>query len=81
MDPQTIYEKWRQNRSQVDPAPDFAARVMQAVNTQAAPCEIAPVHRPSLGLLRAGACAAAVVAALFRLVELFHLFAASNLEN
>lgn len=81
MDPQAIYEKWRKDRSRVEPSAGLAARVMQSISNQAEPATIAPERRRFAGLLRNGVCAAAVLAALFRVVELFTLFTATNLEN
>lgn len=81
MDSETIYEKWRHDRSRVAPAADFADRVMQSVKSLSAPDGPSPRLSRTQGLLRMSVCAAAVLAALFRVVELFSLFAASNLDN
>jgi hypothetical protein len=81
MDPQAIYEKWRQNRSQAEPAAGFAARVMQSVKGSPEPNGHSPRRRRSQELLRMSLYAAAALAALIRVVELFNLFATSNLEN
>lgn len=81
MDAETIYDEWRRNRSQAVPSADFANRVMRSVGVLPKPN--GPSQQPgrSQKLLRMSACAAAVLAALFRVAELFSLFAASNLEN
>jgi len=81
MNPETIYEKWRQDRSRFEPSADFAARVMQSVKASPEPSGHSPGRFQSQGLLRMSVCAAAVLAALFRVVELFSLFSAGNLEN
>lgn len=93
MDPQTIYDKWRQNRSQAEPAAGFPARVMESIRVMQSnrviqlnreppvPGSNSSGHSRSQGFLRIGLCAAAVLAALFRVVELFNLFAAGSLEN
>ena len=81
MDTEAIYETWRRNRSQVEPSPDFADRVMQSLDSRHVPSSLSHRGRPARRLLRIGVCAAAVLAAVLRVVELFSLFAASNLEN
>jgi ferric-dicitrate binding protein FerR (iron transport regulator) len=81
MDTEAIYEKWRRNRSRAEPAADFAARVMRSVKLLPAPHGPSPGRRRSQQLLRIGVCAAAVLAALFRVVELFNLFSTGSLEN
>jgi hypothetical protein len=81
MDTEAMYEKWRQDRSRTEPSADFAKRVMRSVDSLPAPGGQTYRQRPTQGLLRVSICAAAVLAALFRVVELFSLFAASNIEN
>ncbi len=81
MDTDAIYEKWRQKRSQAEPAADFAGRVMQTVNQMQVPHQTLPVRRQAGRWVQIGACAAAVLAALFRVVELLTLFSAGNIEN
>jgi hypothetical protein len=82
MDHETMFEKWRRDRAAVEPAADFTDRVMQGLD--------APQVEPVIGsavqprglrrLVQATACAAAVLAALFRVVELLSLFATSQIE-
>ena len=85
MDTNAIFEKWRRDRSQVEPAADFADRVMQSVDSLPMPSGLPRGfpngQQPAHGFLRTGVCAAAVLAALFRVAELFSLFAASSLDN
>lgn len=81
MDNEQIYEKWRRGRSQTEPAADFADRVMRSVESLSAYDGPSPRLSRTQGLLRMSVCAAAVLAALFRVAELFSLFAASNLDN
>ena len=81
MNTEGLYEKWRQDRSRTEPSADFADRVMQSVGSLPAPNGQPYQQRRTQRLLRMSICAAAVLAALFRVVELFSLFAASNLEN
>ena len=81
MDTETIYEKWRHDRSRVEPVAGFADRVMRSA--EALPMPNGSPQRLSRmqGLLQMSACAAAVLAALIRVAELLSLFAASNLDN
>jgi hypothetical protein len=81
MDTETIYEKWRRDRSRVEPPGDFADRVMRSVDSLPMPNGLSQRPGRSQNLLRMSVCAAAVLAALFRVAELFSLFAASSLEN
>jgi|GEM_PF-7065919 len=81
MDTEPIYEKWRRDRSRVEPSPGFADRVMRRVESLDMPIGSSPRLSRKRGLLRMSMCAAAALAALLRIAELFSLFAASNLEN
>jgi len=79
MDTDALFEKWRRERAAVEPAPDFADRVMQSLD---APQVESPGRPRGLrSLVKATAFAAAVLAALFRVVELLSLFATSQIEN
>lgn len=81
MDTEAVYDKWRRDRSRVEPAAGFADRVMRSVKLLDMPKGSSPrLSRPQ-GFLRMSMCAAAVLAALLRIAELFSLFAASNLDN
>ena len=81
MDTDALYERWRNSRSQVEPSEGLADRVMESIGAQATTIEPrAGKHRIS-GVVRAAVCAAALLAALFRVVELLNLFVASRLEN
>jgi hypothetical protein len=83
MDHETMFEKWRRDRAAVEPAPDFANRVMQALDTPVVEpvIEAAVQPRGVRRMVQATACTAAVLAALFRVVELLSLFATSQIEN
>jgi hypothetical protein len=82
MENETLYEEWRSTRSRSTPSDGFADRVMHQV-------ELLPLPAPSPDwglsrtqrLVRVGLCAAAVVAAVFRLAELLSVFAATGIEN
>jgi ferric-dicitrate binding protein FerR (iron transport regulator) len=91
MDTEALYERWRDSRSRVEPAADFADRIMQAIHEEPpanhAPATDVIVSQPvpersrAVQLARAGAVAAAVLAALFRVVELVSVFATTGIEN
>ncbi len=81
MDTNELYERWRQSRSQVDPARGFSDRVMDSIGAHDLHVEPAVKSRRISGMVQAGVCAAAALVALFRVVELFNLLAASRLEN
>jgi hypothetical protein len=86
MDIEPLYERWRDSRSRAKPAEDFADRVMQAIAEESPVVNVA-VSEPrversrAVQLARAGAVAAAVLAALFRVVELVSVFAPTGIEN
>ena len=78
-----LYETWRQERSRREPSDGFSDRVMQQIDSLPMP---ASVERPAVPnqirrLVRIGLCAAAVVAALFRVAELLSMFVATGTEN
>jgi hypothetical protein len=80
---ETLYDKWREGRSRREPSDGFADRVMQQVDSLPLP---AAVERPTdpnqiQRLVRISLCAAAVVAALFRVAELLSMFVATGIEN
>lgn len=85
MDMNAMYEKWRADRSRSEPSEGFSERIMQRVELLPLPGEPGPLTFAELSwsqrLARFGVCAAAVVAALFRVVELLSLFAATGIEN
>lgn len=83
MDHESMFENWRRDRSAVEPAADFADRVMQSLAApQVEPAPESVIQpRGVRRLVQATACAAAVLAALFRVVELLSLFATSQIEN
>jgi hypothetical protein len=83
MDHETMFEKWRRDRAAVEPAPDFADRVLQTLDAPNVEpvIEAAVQPRGVRRLVQAPVCAAALLAALFRVVELLSLFATSQIEN
>ncbi len=91
MDIEALYERWRDSRSRVEPSGDFADRIMQSIPEESpandAPATDVIVSQPhversrAVQLARAGAVAAAVLAALFRVVELVSVFATTGIEN
>jgi hypothetical protein len=81
IDTDALYEKWRLRHSRVDPSADFADRVMRSLDSQQMPRGSSHRQPGAQGVLRISLWAAAVLAALVRVVELFSLFSASHLEN
>jgi hypothetical protein len=86
MDSDSPYEHWRDSRSRVEPSGDFADRIMQSIHeeppaTDAVPGQPRVERSRAVQLARAGAVAAAVLAALFRVVELVSVFSATGIEN
>jgi len=83
MDTEALFEKWRRDRAAVEPAADFADRVIQSLDApQVEPiAESVTQPRGVRRLVQATVCAAALLAALFRVVELLSLFATSQIEN
>jgi hypothetical protein len=81
MDPNSLYERWRQSRSQVDPPEGFVDGVMESIGSPVLKHEAPASSSRISAAVRASVCAAAVLAALFRVVELLNLFAASRVEN
>ena len=85
MDAETIYEKWRKDRSQSDSSDDLPDRVMQAIKGIALPEGISTAPPPDRSrvqrVAQVGFCAAAVAAAVLRVVELLGVFAATGIEN
>ncbi len=81
MDTDKLYERWRRGRSQIDPSEGFADRVMQSIDSPSAANELPSTTWRISGAVRASVCAAAALAAVFRVVELLNLFAASRIEN
>ena len=81
MDPEEAYERWREARSRFEPSGDFAERVMQAVHREPTLAD-RPRQQPLLArLARSAIWVAAMLAALFRIVELLNIFAATGIEN
>jgi hypothetical protein len=83
MKTETGYDAWREQRSRREPSDDFADRIMQQVESLPVPVagdSTAGTNRWH-GLVRVIVCAAAVVAALFRVVELLSMFVATGIEN
>jgi hypothetical protein len=86
MDIEALYERWRDSRSRVEPSGDFADRNMQSIHEEppannAVTSQLLPERSRAVQLARAGAVAAAVLAALFRVVELVSVFSATGIEN
>jgi hypothetical protein len=86
MDSDSPYEHWRDSRSRVEPSGDFADRIMQSIHEEPPANDAVPgqprVERSrAVQLARAGAVAAAVLAALVRVVELVSVFSATGIEN
>ncbi|MBS0265939.1 MAG: hypothetical protein JSS02_28670 [Planctomycetes bacterium] len=81
MDPDTLYERWRQSRSQFEPATNFADEIVQSISSveSVEPQVAGRTRLPSA--LRAAVCAAAVVAVVAHVVELLTLFSATPLAN
>jgi hypothetical protein len=80
---ETSYEAWREQRSRREPSDGFADRVMQQVESLPMPMA-GENFAGSLRWQRVARivlCAAAVVAALFRVVELLSVFVATGIEN
>jgi hypothetical protein len=86
MDIEAPYERWRDSRSRVEPSADFADRIMQSIHEEPSAND-ATIGQPlaerrrAVQLAQAGAVAAAVLAALFRVVELASVFSATGIEN
>ena len=83
---ETLYERWRDSRSRVEPSADFADRIMQSIHEDPPANDAVPGHSHrersrAMQLARAGAVAAAVLAALFRVAELVSVFSATGIEN
>lgn len=76
-----IYEKWRAERAQVQPAPDFADRVMRVIANAPADSPMPAFPSRWNNLVRVGLCAAAGIAALARAVELLSVFSATAIGN
>lgn len=81
MDSEALYERWRQSRSQVETSDRLADRVMESIEAQAPTAEPQGEAWRASRVVRASVCAAAVLAALFRVVELLNLFSANRIEN
>jgi hypothetical protein len=85
MDRNAMYEKWRADRSRIEPPEGFADRIMQRVESLPLPTQPWPLPSLELSrpqrLARLGVCAAAVVVVLFRVAELLRIFAATGIEN
>jgi len=80
---ETSYDAWRERRSRREPSDGFADRVMQQVESLPIPVagESAPGSNRWQRMASIGLCAAAVVAALFRVAELLSAFVATGIEN
>jgi hypothetical protein len=80
---ETSYEAWREQRSRREPSDGFADRIMQQVELLPMPAagESTASSNRWQGLARIVLCAAAVVAALFRVAELLSAFVATGIEN
>lgn len=76
-----LYEQWRQSRSRIDPSAGFSDRVMNSLGDH----DSMPTPRvagwTAKRFVRFCVCAAATVAAVFRVAELLNLFVASRLDN
>lgn len=90
MHDETIYERWRQARSRIEPESGFADRVMQEVRAEPVPgvhaapfASIGPIEDPkrSPRWMRLGLCAAATLVALFRIAELFSVFSTAGIAD
>jgi hypothetical protein len=86
MDIESLYERWRDDRSRAEPSTDFADRVMHTIADEPSASDGAaspPVNERSriLPFARAAACAAAALAALLRVIELLSVFSATGIEN
>ena len=84
MDQKAIYEKWRADRSGAEPPEGFADRVMRSLEASPQDATAAAAGAWTERLGRAGrfaVCAAAAIAALVRIAELFGVFAATGIEN
>jgi len=83
MKAKTLYETWCQERSRRKPSDGFADRVMRQVESLPMPAagESTANSNRWQGLARVVLCAAAVVAALFRVAELLSMFVATGIEN
>jgi hypothetical protein len=81
MDTDNLYERWRQSRSQIDPSERFVDRVMESIDSPTATNDLPSTTWRISGSVRASVCAAAALAAVFRVVELLNLFAANRIEN
>jgi hypothetical protein len=80
---ETSYEAWREQRSRREPSDGFADRIMQQVEMLPMPAAGESPAGPNRwqGLARIVLCAAAGVAALFRVAELLSAFVATGIEN
>lgn len=83
---ETLIERWRGSRSRVEPSAGFADRVMQKIAEEPSAGDISAgvplaAQNRIRRLARAGAVAAAVLAAVLRVVELVSVFAATGIEN
>jgi hypothetical protein len=86
MDINSFYERWRNDRSRVEPPAGFADRVMQRIADEVPADDGSASWRANersrvVPLARAACCAAAVLAALLRVIELLSVFSATGIEN
>jgi hypothetical protein len=81
MDPDALYERWRQIRSRIDPPEGLVNGVMESIGSPSSTNPPPTGTSRVSGAVRASVCAAAALAALFRVVELLNLFAATRIEN
>jgi hypothetical protein len=87
---ESMYEKWRHDRSQVDPPEGFADRVMREIQSlplperprsDGSPAGASSESNRLARFARLGVCAAAGLAALFRVAELLSVFSATGIDN
>jgi hypothetical protein len=81
MNTDEVYEQWRRNRSQIDPPAGFSDRVMNSLGDHDSKTTPRVQGWTAARFVRVCVCTAATVAAVFRVVELLNLFAASRLDN
>jgi hypothetical protein len=86
MDINPLYDRWRNDRSRVEPTVGFADQVMQRIAEELPADDESTSRRASersrvVPSARAACCAAAVLAALLRVIELLSMFSATGIEN
>lgn len=81
MDADSVFERWREQRAQLNPSPDFPDRVMARLDANPSPGDPMAAKERSWRLAKAVLCAAAALAALIRVMEVLSLFRATGIEN